>query len=180
MLRRAVEKKQGDGPLKDPRITPIGHLLRYFGLQFLPSFYLVIAGRLSIVGPHPVYHPSIYRHIPEADLLPTVPPRAGLPGLIPMEYLYADADDMSAQNDLICIERYYATHATLWLDVRILLGAVLRALRLPRSAVISLLRLPARDQITTEEVQQHPFLKLPDEKTQEKLQEALRMEAALG
>ena len=63
---------------EDPRISPIGSLLRSTSLDELPQLFNVLRGHMSLVGPRPVVPPEIQEYGDYAKLLLSVKP--GLTG----------------------------------------------------------------------------------------------------
>jgi len=57
MKARLMEMNESDGPAfkikKDPRITPVGRVLRKTGLDELPQLFNVLKGEMSLIGPRP-------------------------------------------------------------------------------------------------------------------------------
>ncbi len=107
---------------RDPRITPVGALLRRLSLDELPQLLNVLRGEMSLVGPRPA--------LPwELELLPAwaeprfrVPP--GLTGLW----------QVSGRNRLTMLRAVeldveYASHSSFWTDLKILLLTVPALLR---------------------------------------------------
>ena len=98
----------------DPRLIPFGAALRATGLDELPQILNVIRGEMSIVGPRPcipyeyeVYEPWQRRRF---DAVP------GLTGL-----WQVSGKNRTTFNQMIQLDIEYAHHASLWLDLKIIL-----------------------------------------------------------
>lgn len=63
----------------DPRITPIGSILRKSSLDELPQLFNILAGQMSVVGPRPIIEAEIRRYGKRFDAYCSV--RPGLTGL---------------------------------------------------------------------------------------------------
>jgi lipopolysaccharide/colanic/teichoic acid biosynthesis glycosyltransferase len=101
----------------DPRITPIGKILRKTSLDELPQLVNVIKGDMALVGPRPVVPHELTRYGDAADLLLSV--RPGLTGLW----------QVSGRNDLSYDERVdldleYVRRRSLRLDAGIILRTI--------------------------------------------------------
>jgi undecaprenyl-phosphate galactose phosphotransferase len=100
---------------KDPRVTPLGRLLRATSLDELPQLFNVLAGSMSLVGPRPLpeYHYEKFEEPYRSDYLEVQP---GITGLWQVSgRSEADVSRMAALNS------WYARNWSLWLDLTLLL-----------------------------------------------------------
>jgi lipopolysaccharide/colanic/teichoic acid biosynthesis glycosyltransferase len=123
----------------DPRITPVGWLLRRTHIDELPQLLNVLKGEMSLIGPRPE-RPEFVREL-EAALDEYQDRHLVLPGItgLAQVQLAPDTDLESVRRKLVC-DRYYVENVSLWLDVRIALAtglhmfgvsfALLRAMRI--------------------------------------------------
>jgi undecaprenyl-phosphate galactose phosphotransferase len=65
--------------VRDPRITPIGRILRKTSLDELPQLWNVLMGDMSIVGPRPVTEAELEKYGPAAAIVLST--RPGITGL---------------------------------------------------------------------------------------------------
>lgn len=107
------------GPLKlknDPRITPIGRILRKTSLDELPQVINVLRGEMSLVGPRPTsWSPQSYQlwHTERLDVLP------GITGLWQISNRGDQDFDEWLRWDIRYIEK-----RSIWLDIIILIKTV--------------------------------------------------------
>lgn len=107
---------------EDPRITKIGKLLRRTSLDELPEFFLVLMGRMSLVGPRPHEPEEVSKYAAHHRAVLRVKP--GITGL-PQISGRSDLDF----EDEVRLDNWYIENWSLWQDVVILLktlGAILR------------------------------------------------------
>ena len=102
----------------DPRITPLGRVLRKLSLDELPQLWNVLRGDMSLVGPRPPTPNEVERYTARQVQRLSVMP--GITGLW----------QVSGRSDIVDFERWvdldlrYAQTWSMWLDLRILLKTV--------------------------------------------------------
>jgi exopolysaccharide biosynthesis polyprenyl glycosylphosphotransferase len=110
-------ENEASGPLfkirDDPRVTPVGRLLRRFSLDEIPQVLNVLRGEMSLVGPRPLpvrdfqqledWHRKRYLVLP------------GMTGL----WQISGRSNLSF-DDLVRLDFYYLENWSIWLDVSIL------------------------------------------------------------
>lgn len=87
----------------DPRITPIGHVLRKLSLDELPQLFNIIIGDMSLVGPRPVVNDELKRY--GRALHCYLSSRPGLTGL----WQVSGRSDVSYQSRVAFDQRYVET-----------------------------------------------------------------------
>jgi exopolysaccharide biosynthesis polyprenyl glycosylphosphotransferase len=97
----------------DPRVTPVGRMLRRLSLDELPNVLNVLRGEMSLVGPRPL-------PVRDYDLLEPWHRRRYnvLPGITGL-WQIAGRSDLTF-DDLVRLDFYYLENWSIWLDVTIL------------------------------------------------------------
>lgn len=96
----------------DRRVTPLGAFLRRFRLDELPELWLVVTGRMSLVGPRPLPR-EVLEGLPGREERSSL--RPGLTGLAQVS-----GNTQLTNREKIALDLYYRRHWSLALDVRIM------------------------------------------------------------
>jgi exopolysaccharide biosynthesis polyprenyl glycosylphosphotransferase len=107
---------------RDPRITPIGRILRKYSLDELPQFYNVVRGDMSVVGPRPPLASEVRQY--KLNYLRRLDVNPGITGLWQVQARQDPSFDNYISLDVAYIENW-----NLWLDLKILartIGVVLQ------------------------------------------------------
>jgi exopolysaccharide biosynthesis polyprenyl glycosylphosphotransferase len=103
---------------RDPRITPLGRVLRKLSLDELPQLWNVLRGDMSLVGPRPPLPDEVARYTPRQ--LQRLSVMAGITGL----WQVSGRSEISDFERWIELDLEYARTWSMWLDLRILLKTV--------------------------------------------------------
>jgi lipopolysaccharide/colanic/teichoic acid biosynthesis glycosyltransferase len=125
----------------DPRVTPIGRVLRWAHLDELPQLLNILRGEMSLVGPRPE-RPELVGPLEQA--LPGYRRRLAVrPGLTGLAQVQQGPDTcLSTVRRKLKYDLYYVKRFCFWLDVRVLLGTVLKCTGVPFEQIGRMLRLP--------------------------------------
>lgn len=123
-LRTMVPNADRVGPAvaagSDPRITPVGRLLRRTKLDELPQFLHVLSGRMSIVGPRPEA-PHYLRHYTPAGLR-SLEAKPGITGYGALYFFSAERSAAAADFETRYLRELLPTKLLLdercWLDLQ--------------------------------------------------------------
>jgi exopolysaccharide biosynthesis polyprenyl glycosylphosphotransferase len=113
------EKRESGEPVvykitNDPRVTPVGRLLRKTSLDELPQFWNVLRGEMSLVGPRPPVHYEfeVYDIWHRRRVLEVKP---GITGL-----WQVSGRSRTCFDDMVRLDLRYAQSWSVWLDLKIL------------------------------------------------------------
>jgi lipopolysaccharide/colanic/teichoic acid biosynthesis glycosyltransferase len=128
----------------DPRVTPLGRLLRKTHIDELPQLWNVLLGDMSLVGPRPErpeFVPQLEQAIPHYRSRLLVKP--GVTGLAQVQ-LPPDTNMASVRLKL-AYDLFYVRNASFLLDMRIALATSCKLMALPFALVRTAFRFPARE-----------------------------------
>jgi lipopolysaccharide/colanic/teichoic acid biosynthesis glycosyltransferase len=106
----------------DERLTGFGRLLRRTSLDELPQLWNVIRGSMSLVGPRPLLVEYLDRYSVEQARRHEV--RPGLTG-----WAQIHGRNALSWEERFALDVWYVDHVSLWLDLKILGGTLIKLLR---------------------------------------------------
>jgi lipopolysaccharide/colanic/teichoic acid biosynthesis glycosyltransferase len=126
----------------DPRVFPVGRLLRRTHIDELPQLWNILRGDMSLVGPRPErpeFVPQLERVLPCYRRRLSV-----LPGLTGLAQVHLPPDsDLESVRRKLAYDLYFVRRRSLWLDVRIL-AATFCKLILPTAVPLHWLGFPTQ------------------------------------
>lgn len=97
----------------DPRVTPIGRIMRKTSLDEFPQFLNVLIGDMSFIGPRPKVGVVNYDNITE-DKRKSFSLKPGVTGYAQAYYRNSITSDEKFHYDA-----YYADNLTFWMDIKV-------------------------------------------------------------
>jgi len=125
----------------DPRITPIGKVLRFTHIDELPQLVNVLQGEMSLVGPRPErpeFLPKLERALPDYRRRLTVLP--GVTGLAQVQQ--APDTGLDSVRSKLNYDLCYVDGMSVWLDLRVIVATALKCAGVPFAWIRRLLWLP--------------------------------------
>lgn len=121
----------------DPRVTPVGRILRRYSIDELPQFLNVLKGQMSVVGPRAQavsmtvagreYHDAVAEYHARHKVKP------GLTGWAQVNGARGEVETMEQAEERIRLDLYYVDHWSLMLDLRIIARTILLVLYDPQA-----------------------------------------------
>jgi len=126
LMRDAELRKQFEEQhklVRDPRVTRVGRFLRKYSLDEFPSFFSILRGDISLVGPRTITQAQRVRYGSLLQKLLSVKP--GLTG-----FWQVMGRQMTSYEEKVQLDMFYIDHWSIWLDLLIVFKtfwAVVRA-----------------------------------------------------
>ena len=123
-----IDADAATGPLQaqrdDPRVTPVGRLLRATAMDELPQLWNILRGDMSFVGPRPLRPGEIEvsgdGRLVKLEQVPGYVERHRIrPGLTGVTQVYAARDVPLVEKFRLDLQ--YAERASLWFDLKLIL-----------------------------------------------------------
>lgn len=125
MYVNSPDLKNADGSTfnsdNDPRVTPIGRILRKTSLDEFPQFLNILLGDMSFVGPRPkLYHAEKSLDSFDGEKRKSYSVKPGVTG-----YAQAYFRNSITQDEKFHWDAYYADNVSFWMDVKIIWQTVI-------------------------------------------------------
>jgi exopolysaccharide biosynthesis polyprenyl glycosylphosphotransferase len=122
----ADKNLRGDGPLvkikNDPRVTRVGKFIRRWSIDELPEMFMVLTGKMSLVGPRPHLPEEVAKYARHHKKTLTIKP--GVTGMAQI----SGRSDLSFEEE-VKLDIYYIENWSVLLDISILLRTPLAIIR---------------------------------------------------
>jgi lipopolysaccharide/colanic/teichoic acid biosynthesis glycosyltransferase len=103
----------------DPRIFPLGHILRKFSIDEFPQFINVLMGDMSLVGPRPM---AMYE-LPKIERSEHRRKLSVKPGLTCI-WQVSGRNHITSFDDWVKLDLEYIDNWSLWLDIKLLVMTI--------------------------------------------------------
>jgi Undecaprenyl-phosphate galactose phosphotransferase WbaP len=112
-----LEWRQNQKLQDDPRVTPIGRILRRYSIDELPQLFNVLRGEMSLVGPRPIVDAEVPRYSTNFDVYSSL--RPGITGL-----WQVTGRNNASYDERVHFDVYYVRNWSIWLDLYILFRTI--------------------------------------------------------
>jgi lipopolysaccharide/colanic/teichoic acid biosynthesis glycosyltransferase len=133
---------------RDPRVLPLGRIIRLLHIDELPQLWNVLRGEMSLIGPRPErpeFVSKLERSVPRYHERLRV--RPGITGFAQVQ-LPADTDVESVRRKL-AYDLYYIENLGPWLDLRISLATALKMIGVSFPVLRKLFAMPPPTDVET-------------------------------
>lgn len=118
---------QKDFKLKnDPRVTPLGRIIRKTSIDELPQLWNVIRGEMALVGPRPIVEKEISYYGDDYEIFSQV-----RPGITGLWQATGRSDTDYARR--VALDKYYVLNWSPWMDLWIVLRTIFAVLKMKGS-----------------------------------------------